>query len=189
MKYLIVGLGNPGNEYDGTRHNIGFAVLDALAEAQNVDFAHKKKGYIAEVRYRGHPLYLLKPTTFMNESGRSIQYWMAKHKTTLASLLVVVDDVSLPFGVLRLRKKGSAGGHNGLADIESTLKTNAYARLRFGIAQHYPKGRQTDYVLSAFDPSEQKTLPACIKRATEAIQCVCFRGIETAMNTYNGSAS
>ena len=185
MKYLIVGLGNIGSEYEDTRHNIGFRILDALAKASNVVFADKRYGFVVEMRLKNQQLLLLKPSTYMNLSGYAVRYWMQKEKIPLENLLVVVDDLALPFGTLRLKPKGSDAGHNGLNHIETTLGTQQYSRLRFGIGSDFAQGRQMGYVLGAFTEDEQKLLPERITIATEMIQTFCLAGVNNAMNQYN----
>ena len=156
MKYLIVGLGNIGHEYEGTRHNIGFTVLDAFAKASNTIFSDKRYGFVAEASCKGRKLILLKPSTYMNLSGNAVRYWMQAEKIPLENVLVIVDDLALPVGALRLKGQGSDGGHNGLKHIAATLGTTSYARLRFGIGSDFGKGHQVDFVLGAFDSEEQK---------------------------------
>lgn len=186
MKYLIVGLGNIGDEYAHTRHNIGFDTLDAFAKASNVVFEDHHYGFTAEYRLRGHDLLLLKPSTFMNLSGNAVRYWLQKAKVDDDHLLVVVDDVALPVGALRLKSAGSAGGHNGLRNIEEVLGTQQYARLRFGIGNHYPRGGQIDYVLGRFDPEERmQIVEPRIAQALEIIRSFCLAGIQVTMNQFN----
>jgi len=185
MKYLIAGLGNIGAEYHETRHNIGFMILDALAKASNVVFSDKRYGAVAEVKLKGRTLILLKPSTYMNLSGNAIRYWMQKESIQEEHLLVVVDDLALPFGSLRLKTKGSDAGHNGLKHIQTTLGTQTYSRLRFGIGNDFPPGRQVDYVLNGFDPEEQEKLPQRIELATDIIKSFCLAGVANTMNQYN----
>jgi peptidyl-tRNA hydrolase, PTH1 family len=185
MKYLIVGLGNIGEEYAHTRHNMGFETLDAFAEASNVVFADKRYGALAQCRLKGHELILLKPSTFMNLSGNAIRYWMQQEKIPLEQVLVIVDDVALPFGALRLKANGSNAGHNGLRHIEETLGTQNYARLRFGIGNNYPRGGQVNYVLGHLTDEEQKIFPQRVGQAVEMIKSFCLSGIQTTMNLYN----
>ena len=185
MKYLIVGLGNIGNEYEGTRHNIGFTVLDAFAKASNTIFADKRYGFVAETSCRGRKLVLLKPSTYMNLSGNAVRYWMQTEKILLENVLVIVDDLALPVGALRLKGQGSDGGHNGLKHIAATLGTTAYARLRFGIGNDFSKGRQVDFVLGSFDSEEQKIIDEQVNTATEIIKSFCFAGIARTMNQFN----
>lgn len=185
MKYLIAGLGNIGPEYHATRHNIGFMILDALAEASNVVFSDKRYGAVAEIKIKGRTLILLKPSTYMNLSGNAIRYWMQKESIEQENLLVVLDDIALPFGTLRLKTKGSDAGHNGLKHIQTILGTQVYNRLRFGIGNNYPQGGQVDYVLSKFDPEEQELMPKRIELAMEIIKSFCLAGVTITMNQYN----
>ena len=185
MKYLIVGLGNIGNEYEGTRHNIGFTVLVAFSKASNTIFADKRYGFVAETSCRGRKLVLLKPSTYMNLSGNAVRYWMQTEKIPLENVLVIVDDLALPVGALRLKGQGSDGGHNGLKHIATTLGTTAYARLRFGIGNDFSKGRQVDFVLGSFDSEEQKIIDEQVNTATEIIKSFCFAGIARTMNQFN----
>ena len=169
MKYLVVGLGNIGAEYADTRHNIGFKVLDCLAEQSNIAFTTGRYGATAELRYKGRTLVLLKPSTYMNLSGKAVRYWMEAEKIAPENLLVVVDDIALPFGTLRMRPKGSAGGHNGLKNITELLGTEAYARIRFGIGGDFARGHQVDYVLGSWSDEERKALPERLKVFAEAV--------------------
>lgn len=185
MKYLIVGLGNIGPEYQDTRHNIGFNVLDAFAKASNAVFEDKRYGAVCEVKLKGRTLVLLKPNTYMNLSGKAVSYWMQKEKVALEDLLVIVDDLALPFGTLRLRGQGSDGGHNGLKNINALLGTNNYARLRYGIGNSFLKGQQIDYVLGAWTEEEREELPALLQRGGETITAFVLQGIARAMNIFN----
>lgn len=187
MKYLVAGLGNIGAEYAGTRHNIGFRVADVLAASGGapVAFAPDRYGDVARLSYRGRTLVLLKPSTYMNLSGKAVSYWLQKEKIDSARLLVVVDDIALPFGALRIRGKGSDGGHNGLKNITETLGTADYARLRFGVGGDFPKGYQIDHVLGEWTAEERKALPGRIELACEAVRTFAAAGLDTAMNTYN----
>jgi len=185
MKYLIVGLGNIGPEYADTRHNIGFMILDELAKQENAKFYNMRLAYYTEVSYKSRQLYLIKPTTYMNLSGKALNYWMKELKIPIENMLVLVDDLALPLGTLRLKPKGSAAGHNGLKHIEQTLGHNNYARLRFGIGADYPKGKQVDYVLSGFDDDEQPELPALIDRSIEMIKSFATAGAELTMTRFN----
>jgi PTH1 family peptidyl-tRNA hydrolase len=186
MKYLIVGLGNIGREYEDTRHNIGFMILDALAKASNIVFdVNKRYGAIAEMKLKNKRLVLLKPSTYMNLSGNAVRYWLQKEKIEPANLLIVVDDLALPFGALRLKQKGSDAGHNGLKHIQETLETTQYNRLRFGIGNNFPQGAQIDFVLNPFAEEEQKRLPERIETACEMIKSFCLAGIEITMNQFN----
>ena len=185
MKYLIVGLGNIGPEYENTRHNIGFKILDALAKASNVVFSDKRYGFVAETRIKNKVMVLLKPSTFMNLSGNAVRYWLQKENIPIKNLLVVVDDLALPFSMLRLKAKGSDAGHNGLNHIQSILGTQNYARLRFGIGNNFPKGAQINYVMSPFEPEEEELIPAKLNDAIEIIQSFCLAGVNITMNEYN----
>ena len=185
MKYLIVGLGNIGAEYAGTRHNIGFNVLDAPAEASNTAFTTARYGDVAEAKHKGRTLVLLKPSTYMNLSGKAVRYWMEAEKIPLENLLVVSDDIALPFGAIRIRAKGSDGGHNGLKSIAELLGNSDYARLRFGIGGDFPKGFQVDYVLGEWTPDERAALPGRIGTAAEAVLSFGTAGLERTMNGFN----
>ncbi|WP_158827087.1 aminoacyl-tRNA hydrolase [Mucilaginibacter lacusdianchii] len=185
MKYLIVGLGNIGPEYADTRHNIGFMILDELAKQEGAKFTNMKLAYYTEVSHKGRTLHLIKPTTYMNLSGKAVSYWMNQLKIPVENVLILVDDLALPLGSLRLKPKGSAAGHNGLKHIEQVLGNNQYARLRFGISDNYPKGRQVDYVLSGFDDDEKPELPALIDRSIEMIKSFAAIGTELTMTKYN----
>lgn len=184
MKQLIVGLGNIGSEYENTRHNIGFMVLDAFAKASNIVFQDKRYGFVAETRLRNKSLVLLKPSTYMNLSGNAVRYWLQKEKIENENLLVVVDDLSLPFGALRLKTKGSDAGHNGLKNIQELIGQN-YPRLRFGIGNDFPRGRQIDYVLNDFSDEEKLLLPPRIETAVDIIRSFCLAGVDITMNQYN----
>ncbi len=169
MKYLIVGLGNIGNEYHNTRHNIGFTILDAFAKASNVFFSENRYGATCEVKLKGRTLILLKPSTFMNLSGNALRYWMQKEKIEIENVLVIVDDIALPFGTLRLKPQGSDAGHNGLKNIQEILGHNNYARLRFGIGNDFAKGRQVEYVLGKWTEEQTAALPERADRCIEII--------------------
>ena len=184
-KYLIVGLGNPGIEYEGTRHNTGFMILDAFAKASNSVFEDRRYGYIAETSVKGRKLILLKPTTFMNLSGNAVRYWMNKEHIELSRLLVISDDLSLPLGTLRLKGNGSNGGHNGLGNIQSVLGTQQYARLRVGIGNDFPRGMQVDWVLGKYSYEEMETLLPRIETAGELIKSFALSGLDVTMNQYN----
>ncbi len=185
MKYLIVGLGNIGPEYADTRHNIGFMILDELARQENVKFSNMRLAYYTEVSHKGRMLHLIKPTTYMNLSGKAVSYWMKELKIPLENVLVVVDDIAIPLGSIKIKPKGSAAGHNGLKNIELLLGTSNYPRLKFGVSDHYPKGRQVDYVLSGFDKDELIELPALIDRSIEMIKSFASIGVELTMTKYN----
>ena len=184
-RFLIACLGNIGPEYVGTRHNAGFMVADTLAEEASVRFESKRYGDMAVVRVKNCELMVLKPSTFMNLSGVAVRYWMNHEKLPLENLLVVVDDLALPFGTIRLRKSGSDAGHNGLKNIADQLGTQAYARLRFGVGNDFPKGGQIDFVLGRFPEEEQRQLPDVLKRAADAVRTFCLAGTDMAMNRFN----
>lgn len=185
MKFLIAGLGNIGPEYHETRHNIGFMTVDALAKDNGVFFSDNRYGATAEMKLKGRTLILLKPSTFMNLSGNAIRYWLQKENIPLENLLVIVDDIALPFGTLRLKPKGSDAGHNGLKNIQEILGTQNYNRLRFGIGNDFPRGGQIDYVLGHFTEEQQKEMPLHLERAVEIIKSFCLAGIQNTMNLYN----
>jgi PTH1 family peptidyl-tRNA hydrolase len=185
MKYLIVGLGNAGREYWGTRHNIGFRVVNELVDAADASFSEERYGAVARLRIKNAEVVVLKPHTFMNLSGHAVRYRLQKESLPVSQLLVVVDDLSLPFGNLRLKPKGSHGGHNGLRNIEELLGTSEYARLRFGIGNDFPRGRQIDYVLEKFTDEEREKMPERIKQSVEMIKSFCLSGIDTTMNRFN----
>lgn len=183
-KYLIVGLGNPGDEYAGTRHNTGFMILDAFAKASNIVFEDKRYGFVAETSLKGRKLFLLKPTTYMNLSGNAVRYWLNKENIDQSRLLVVVDDLSLPRGAFRLKGSGSNGGHNGLGNIQQLIGQQ-YARLRMGIGNDFPRGRQVDWVLGKYSDDDMKILQPSIDYAVEIIKSFVLTGIDNTMNAYN----
>ena len=183
-KYLIVGLGNPGAEYAETRHNIGYMVLDAFAKASNIVFDDRRYGYVAETSLRGRKLFLLKPTTYMNLSGNAVRYWLNKENIDESRMLVVVDDLSLPVGTLRLKSRGSAGTHNGLGHIQQLIGQD-YPRLRLGIGNDFPRGSQVDFVLGRFDDEEKTVLTPAINTAVEVIKSFVLAGVDFTMNQYN----
>lgn len=185
MKYLIVGLGNIGAEYHETRHNIGFMVLDALAKASNTLFSTERYGDIARMSVKGKQLILLKPSTYMNLSGNAVRYWMEQEKIPLERVLIIVDDLALPFGVLRLKGKGSDAGHNGLKHIAEILRTQNYTRLRFGIGNDFPRGGQIDYVLGKFTATDRETMPERLNTAIEIVKSFCLAGLNITMNQFN----
>lgn len=185
MKYLVAGLGNIGPEYELTRHNIGFLVVDQLADKFNAAFSTVRLSDKTEVRHKGRSIHLIKPNTYMNLSGKAVQYWMNELKIAQENILVVVDDVALPFGSLRLRSKGSSAGHNGLKNIELMLGNQNYARLRFGIGDEFNKGQQADFVLSPFSQDEFDQINAPIQKAVDMILSFCTIGIEKTMSQYN----
>ena len=186
MKYLIVGLGNVGAEYEGTRHNAGFMVVDAAAREAQARWSLERRAYRTEIKIKGRTLILLKPTTYMNLSGEAVRYWLQAEKVPLQNLLIVVDDIALPLGTLRMKKQGAAGGHNGLRSIESLLGTTNYCRLRIGVGNDFTRGHQIDYVLGPFTPDEQTLLEPRIDKACEALKCFATQGPDKAMNLYNG---
>ena len=185
VKYLIAGLGNIGREYEHTRHNIGFDILDELAKQESVSFDDRRYGNIAEYKFKGRTFVLLKPSTYVNLSGKAINYWMKQEKIPPERLLVVVDDLALPFGTLRLKAKGSDAGHNGLKNINQILGHSQYARLRFGIGDNYSRGRQIDYVLGTWDKDEDAALPERIDKAIEIIKGFGTIGLAQTMSQYN----
>ena len=185
MKYLIVGLGNIGSEYRDTRHNIGFRILDALAEASNISFSTERYGDIAHMRLKNKQLVLLKPSTYMNLSGNAVRYWKDKENIDINNILVCVDDIALPFGAIRLKPSGSDAGHNGLKNIAAMLGTDAYPRLRFGIGDNYPRGCQIDYVLGKFTDEEEAAIGPRLETAVEAIKEFVLAGIQNSMCKYN----
>jgi PTH1 family peptidyl-tRNA hydrolase len=192
-KFLITGLGNIGEEYSFTRHNIGFEVADALAKSLIKEdekpaklFATDKLAFINHSKFKGKQLVIIKPTTYMNLSGKAVNYWMQAEKIALENLLVITDDLALPFGLLRMKKKGSDGGHNGLNDIAATLNTTEYIRLRFGIGSNFAKGHQVNYVLNRWDTEEEKLLPERIAKAVEMIKSFISIGADRTMSIFNG---
>lgn len=185
LKFLIAGLGNIGAEYQNTRHNIGFNVLDALASASNISFIEKRYASYAEYKFKGRTFILIKPTTYMNRSGLAINYWLRQSNIPLENLLVIVDDLALPFGSIRIRPKGNHGGHNGLSHIQQTLETTDYPRLRFGIGSDFSKGQQIDYVLGKWSGEENKELPFLIDHCIEIIKSFGTQGLELTMTKLN----
>ena len=186
MKYLVVGLGNIGAEYTNTRHNIGFRVLDDLAEASKISFTTVRYGAMATLKHRGRTLLLLKPSTYMNLSGKAVRYWMEQERIPRENLIVISDDIALPFGTFRMRKSGAEGGHNGLKNITEMLGDNQYVRIRFGVGGDFPKGHQVDYVLGNFSDEENKSMPERLKLFGEAILSFASIGADRTMNSYNG---
>lgn len=185
MKFLIVGLGNPGTEYAGTRHNIGFQVLDALAGASSAVFGPARYGDRAEFKHKGRTFVLIKPATFMNLSGKAVRYWMEQENIPADRTLVITDDLALPFGAVRIKPKGGAGGHNGLTSIIEILGTDEFPRLRFGIGSDFARGRQSEYVLGEWNEEERKGLPERIELASKAIVQFGMLGVAQAMNNFN----
>lgn len=185
MKHLIAGLGNIGSEYWGTRHNIGFRVVNKLVDSTGGQFAEQRYGAVAKIRIKNRELVVLKPNTFMNLSGNAIRYWLQKENIPAGNLLVIADDIALPFGTLRLKPKGSDAGHNGLKNIQQVLGTQEYCRLRFGIGNQFPRGGQIDYVLGMFDPEELESMPPILDRAVEIVKSFCLAGVDITMNQFN----
>ena len=186
-KFLVAGLGNIGPKYHNTRHNIGFKMLDFLADENNLSWETAKLGDVTIHKKKGRSFLLLKPSTFMNLSGKAVQYWLDKEKIPLENLLVVTDDLNLPFGSIRLKTKGSDGGHNGLKDIQHTLQTTKYARFRFGISDAFSKGRQVDYVLGEWTPEEEAKLGERLEKGARLIESFGLAGVNNTMNTFNGT--
>nr|WP_314836305.1 aminoacyl-tRNA hydrolase [uncultured Flavobacterium sp.] len=185
-KFLIVGLGNIGAEYVNTRHNIGFKIVDFLAKKEGLTFETVKLGALAEYKYKGRTFFLLKPNTYMNLSGKAVKYWMDKENIPQENILVITDDLNLSFGTIRIRKKGSDGGHNGLKNINLILNSQEYARFRFGISDEFKKGKQIDYVLGEWDDAEKTALPERLELASEIIKSFGTAGLENTMTTFNG---
>ncbi len=185
-KFLIVGLGNIGPKYENTRHNIGFKILDFLAKKENLTFESNKLGDVTTYKLKGRTFMLLKPSTFMNLSGKAVRYWLEKEKIPLENLLILTDDLNLPFGAFRVKTKGSDGGHNGLKDIQLILNTNKYNRFRFGISDTFSQGTQIDYVLGNWIAEEEKLLPERLGKAVEAVKSFGLAGITNTMNSFNG---
>ena len=184
-KYLIVGLGNVGAEYEGTRHNAGFMVVDALAKEAEARWSLERHAYRTEVRHKGRTMVLIKPTTYMNLSGKAVKYWLQAEKIDQSNLLVVVDDLALGPGIIRIKKQGGAGGHNGLSDIEAALGNSNYNRLRMGVGDHFSRGRQVDYVLGRMEGDDLAAMEGAVKTACEAVRCFVTQGIDRTMNLYN----
>jgi PTH1 family peptidyl-tRNA hydrolase len=185
-KFLIVGLGNIGAEYVNTRHNIGFKIVDFLAKKEGINFETVKLGALAEYKLKGRTFLLLKPNTYMNLSGKAVHYWMEKEKIPLENVLIITDDLNLSFGKIRIRKKGSDGGHNGLKSIHAILNTTDYTRFRFGISDEFKKGKQVDYVLGEWDEEEKTKLPERLELASEIIKSFGTAGLENTMTAFNG---
>lgn len=185
-KFLIVGLGNIGAEYVNTRHNIGFKIVDFLAKKESLTFETVKLGALAVYKYKGRTFFLLKPNTYMNLSGKAVKYWMDKENIPQENILVITDDLNLSFGTIRIRKKGSDGGHNGLKNINLILNSQEYARFRFGISDEFKKGKQIDYVLGEWDDAEKTALPERLELASEIIKSFGTAGLENTMTTFNG---
>ncbi len=186
-KFLIVGLGNIGSEYEETRHNIGFKVLEFLSGEEDFSYESAKLGSIASFKHKGRSILCLKPSTYMNLSGKAVKYWMEKEKIPLENVLIITDDINLPFGTLRLKTKGSDGGHNGLKDVQNTLQTTQYNRFRFGVGADFNKGRQVDYVLGQWNEDEIKGLSERLQKSTDLIRSFIFSGVKNTMNQFNGT--
>ena len=186
MKYLVVGIGNKGAEYENTRHNIGFKVVEKVAEKIDAPFRSAHFGWIAEGKYKGRKVFLLKPDTYVNLSGNAVKFWMQKENIPLENILVVTDDLALPLGTLRLKGKGSDAGHNGLKNIQAMLGTQNYARLRFGISSDFEKGKQIDYVIGEWDAEEKEKLTERIPVFADAVLSFVFAGLNNTMNSFNG---
>ena len=185
-KYLIVGLGNIGPKYENTRHNIGFKILDEIAIEENVTFENLKLGAVSKFRFKGRTFILLKPATFMNLSGKAVKYWLGKEKIPLENLLIICDDLNIPFGTIRLKSKGSAGGHNGLKDINDSLQTQNYSRFRFGVSDEFKKGNQVDYVLGEWNDEESEKLPERMEKSYDLVKSFGTSGIANTMSEFNG---
>ncbi len=185
-KYLIVGLGNIGPKYENTRHNIGFKILDDIAARENLTFENLKLGAVSKFRFKGRTFILLKPATFMNLSGKAVKYWLSKEKIPLENLLIICDDLNIPFGTIRLKSKGSAGGHNGLKDINDSLQTQNYSRFRFGVSDEFKKGNQVDYVLGEWNDEEREKLPERMEKSYELVKSFGTSGIANTMSEFNG---
>lgn len=186
MKYLIVGLGNKGSEYENTRHNVGFKVVERIAEKLETSFSTNRFGWLAEGKYKGRKVFLLKPDTYMNLSGAAVKFWMNKENIPLENILIVTDDLALPFGTLRMKAKGSDAGHNGLKNIQHELQTQAYARLRFGISADFAEGKQVDYVLGEWNEEERAKMPERLDKFADASLSFVFAGIANTMSAFNG---
>ena len=185
-KYLIVGLGNIGSKYENTRHNVGFKILDEIAKRENVIFESLKLGAVTKFRFKGRTFILLKPSTYMNLSGKAVKYWITKEKIPLENLLIICDDLNIPFGTIRLKSKGSAGGHNGLTDINEILQTQNFPRFRFGVSDEFKKGNQVDYVLGNWSDDETNKLPERLQKSYELVKSFGTTGIANTMSEFNG---
>ncbi|SEM05140.1 peptidyl-tRNA hydrolase, PTH1 family [Aquimarina amphilecti] len=185
-KFLVVGLGNIGPKYHNTRHNIGFKILDALVKEESLTFETEKLGDLTTYKHKGRTVLLLKPNTYMNLSGKAVRYWLTKEKIPVENLLIITDDINLPFGTIRVKAKGSAGGHNGLKDIEAQLNTSKYCRFRFGVGAEFNKGRQVDYVLGEWNSEEEADMPERLDKGIALIKSFVGAGLANTMNTFNG---
>ena len=186
-KFLIVGLGNIGLEYENTRHNIGFKILDEIAQQETIGFSDEKLGALASFKYKGRSLLCLKPSTFMNLSGKAVRYWMEKEGIPLENILIITDDINLPFGTIRLKAKGSDGGHNGLKSVQQLVQSTKYHRFRFGVGSDFGKGRQVDYVLGKWNEEEESLLQERLQKSSELIRSFVFAGPNNTMNQFNGT--
>lgn len=186
MKYLVVGLGNKGSEYENTRHNVGFKVVEKIAEQLETSFKTTNFGWMAEGKYKGRKVFLLKPDTYMNLSGHAVKYWMQKENIPMENVLIVTDDLALPFGTLRMKGKGSDAGHNGLKNIQEQLNTQNYTRLRFGISAEFSEGKQVDYVLGTWNEDESSKLEERIETFAKACLSFVFAGLQNTMSAFNG---
>ncbi len=186
-KFLVVGLGNIGSEYAETRHNIGFKILDAFAKSESLTFETQKLGAVTTYKIKGRTILFLQPSTYMNLSGKAIRYWLDKENIPIENLLVITDDINLPFGTIRVKTKGSDGGHNGLKDTQNTLQTTTYNRYRFGVGSDFGKGRQVDYVLGEWNDEEKDKLPERLNKSIELIKSFVLAGIKNTMNTFNNT--
>jgi len=186
MKYLIIGLGNKGEEYTETRHNIGFKVAEKIAETIEAPFKSANFGWLADGKYKGRRVLILKPDTYMNLSGKAIKFWVQKENIPLENIMVITDDLALPFGTLRMKMKGSDAGHNGLKSIQEELQTQNYPRLRFGISAEFAEGKQVDYVLGVWNDEEKEKLPERIEKSSKACLSFVFAGIQNTMSAFNG---
>lgn len=186
-KFLIVGLGNIGEKYYNTRHNIGFKILDELSKNKEFAFEDAKLGAVATFKHKGKVVLCLKPSTYMNLSGKAVRYWMEKENIPLENVLIITDDINLSFGTIRLKTKGSDGGHNGLKDIQNTLQTTAYNRFRFGVGSDFGNGRQVDYVLGEWNDEEMEEMPERLEKSTELVLSFIFAGVKNTMNQFNGT--
>lgn len=186
MKYLIIGIGNKGEEYNETRHNVGFKVAEKIAEKLDSSFQSTNFGWMAEGKYKGRKVFILKPDTYVNLSGNAVKYWMQKENIPMENLLVITDDLALPFGTLRLKGKGSDAGHNGLKNIQQVLHSQNYARLRFGISADFEKGRQIDYVIGEWSEEEKEKLPERVEKFSDAALSFVFAGLNNTMSAFNG---
>jgi len=186
-KFLIVGLGNMGSKYEETRHNIGFKVLDFLSEQEDFSFEHAKQGAVGTFKHKGKSVLCLKPSTYMNLSGKAVRYWLEKEKIPLENVLIIADDINLPFGTIRVKTKGRDGGHNGLKDIQNTLQTTQYNRFRFGVGAEFSKGKQVDYVLGKWNEEETQQLKERLPKSTDVVRSFVFSGTKNTMNQFNGT--